>query len=133
MFGGIGHEQVRVLGKPRKSFRMVDVVIATKYIKNFRLAKVYEPRIIDYIDKHQWADNTQEIAKWMIDDLNKNHIEIRRWNRCVLRCFRQVIKHAAWSLKIYVNCVSLYSFLYVFELGLFPSQNLFLLIRQLLY
>ena len=49
MYGGNGDQNIRILGKPRKSFRMVDVVIRAFYIKNFRLQKVYEPRIIDFI------------------------------------------------------------------------------------
>ena len=76
VFGGGGHEFVRVLGKPRKSFRMIDIVFPTNYIKNFRLAKVYEPRIIDFIDKYEAVDNTESIARYMFESLNKSHAEI---------------------------------------------------------
>lgn len=52
VYGGMGNEFIRVMGKPRKSFRMIDVVIRATYIKNFRLQKVYEPQIIRFIQKH---------------------------------------------------------------------------------
>lgn len=52
MYGGNGHQRVRVLGKPRKSFKMIEIVIRTGYIKNFRIKRVYEPRIIAFIDKY---------------------------------------------------------------------------------
>ncbi len=43
MYAGMGHENVRVMGKPRKSFKMIDVVIRRTYLKNFRVQKVYAP------------------------------------------------------------------------------------------
>jgi hypothetical protein len=52
MYGGDGNEHIRVLGKPRKSGRMIDVVIRTGFIKNFRLQKTYEPRVINFITKY---------------------------------------------------------------------------------
>jgi hypothetical protein len=78
VYGGMGHETVIVLGKKRKSFRMIEVSIRTNYIKNLRVQKVYTPRIIDFIKKHQGFFNLciRQYAQGMIDEVNNNHIEI---------------------------------------------------------
>ncbi len=65
MYGGMGHERIMVLGKPRKSFRMVEVILDRKYIKNFRVQKVYAPRIIAFINKHpHLAIDDKEDIEW---------------------------------------------------------------------
>lgn len=76
MYGGMGHQQVRVLGKLRKSSRIIDVVIATNLVKNYRLKKVFEPRVIAFIDKYQPVDDTATIAENMFQELNRGHKEI---------------------------------------------------------
>lgn len=77
MYGGMGHEHIRVLGKPRKSFRMVDVVIRPDYIKNFRVQKVYIPRVIDFIKKYPRHANRYFIDNWTDDMFKPNPIEIK--------------------------------------------------------
>ena len=77
VYGGMGNENVIVLGKPRKSFRLVEVSINTFYIKNLRVQKVYTPRIIDFIKKHKDGYDLIQYAKSMIDFVNTNHKEIR--------------------------------------------------------
>ena len=67
MFNGEGHEHIRVLGKKRKSFRMIDVVVRARYIKNRRLIKVYTPRILDYIRKYPRYIMTLEDAQYYVD------------------------------------------------------------------
>lgn len=44
-FGGMAHERIRVMGQPRKSRRMIEVVIQSRLIGNFRVQKVYKPGI----------------------------------------------------------------------------------------
>ena len=44
VYGGMGHERVRVFGKPRRQRRMINIVIDTRYIKNFRLQKLYDKK-----------------------------------------------------------------------------------------
>ena len=71
IYGGMGHEHILVMGKPRKSFRMIEVVIRKTHIKNFRLQKVYEPRIIEFIKKHSYPypfDYTEFIKS--LDQIN---------------------------------------------------------------
>ena len=53
-FGGIAHETIRVLGKPRKKNRMINVIINTKMIKNFRVQKVYNQEIQSKIGSHSF-------------------------------------------------------------------------------
>ena len=50
-YGGMGHEKIRVIGKPRKSKTLINVVIPTKLITNFRLQKVYSPSLFDKISE----------------------------------------------------------------------------------
>lgn len=76
MYGGMGHQHVRVLGKPRNCGRMIDVVMLTSFIKNFRLKRVYETKVIAFMDKYQPVDDTQAIAESMFEELNERHREI---------------------------------------------------------
>jgi hypothetical protein len=39
-------ERVYVVGKPRKTFKLIKVIMPTKYITNFRLKRIYDKRII---------------------------------------------------------------------------------------
>jgi len=41
-FGGPGHERIRVIGLPRKSYKTINVIIPTKLITNVRIKKIYE-------------------------------------------------------------------------------------------
>ena len=50
-FGGVAHEIMRVIGQPRKSNKMINIIIRTKNIKNFRLQKVYSPTLFDQISR----------------------------------------------------------------------------------
>ena len=73
-FGGNGHEHIRVMGKPRKSSRLIDVVISTSLIKKFRMQKVYDPKIISFIKKHG-GPSAEYMAQWGFDGLNKTNAE----------------------------------------------------------
>ena len=42
-FGGCGHENIRVIGIPRKKYKPIDVIIPTKLITNVRVKKIYQP------------------------------------------------------------------------------------------
>lgn len=75
-YGGMGHERIRVFGKPRRQRRMIDIAIDTRYIKNFRLQKVYDKKVIAFIDKYDTLAASQ-LAEWMLDDLNSQSCEIK--------------------------------------------------------
>lgn len=61
-FGGTAHESIRVLGKPRKQKRLINIIIRTYLIKNFRIQKVYNPRIQSEIGSHHfyWTNRRSE-------------------------------------------------------------------------
>jgi hypothetical protein len=78
VYGGMGHEAIWVMGKPRKSFRMIEVVLRHEYIRNFRLQKVYAPYIIKFLDKHNQGWKVQDIlSSDLLTDFNKHHREIK--------------------------------------------------------
>ncbi|CAL2059974.1 hypothetical protein [Tenacibaculum sp. 190524A05c] len=51
-FGGMAHEDIVVLGKPRKQRKLIRLIMNTNRIKNFRLQKVYKPKLILEIRNH---------------------------------------------------------------------------------
>lgn len=53
-FGGMGHEQIRVIGKPRKQNRLINIVMASSKIKNYRVQKVFHRKIQVDIGKHPY-------------------------------------------------------------------------------
>ncbi len=74
IYGGPGHENIRVLGKKRKSFRMVDLIARADYIKNFRLQKVYSPRVINFINKYDCVADPNEIMNYWVP--RHKHVEL---------------------------------------------------------
>jgi hypothetical protein len=73
IYGGMGDVEVRVLGKPRKAARMIDVVMYTRFIKDFRLQKVYNRRVIAFLDKHNWDLRMgEEATNNYLKQLNSN-------------------------------------------------------------
>jgi hypothetical protein len=68
---------MRVLGKSRKSFRMIDVIINAKYIKNFRVEKTYNPKILKFLKATNWNIYTYEIQEDYLKNLNTFNIEIK--------------------------------------------------------
>lgn len=78
MYGGMGHHHVRVFGKPRKSFRMIDVVIARSFLKNFRVQKTYSPQVIAFLKKYPYYTNAEIIhtgVDWLNETPNSEIIE----------------------------------------------------------
>ena len=45
-YGGTGWEDIVVMGKHRKQFRFIQIVMRRKWITNFRLKKVWDKRVI---------------------------------------------------------------------------------------
>lgn len=54
VYGGMGHENILVIGNPRHSRRYIEIVIARKYVENFRLQKVYKPQVLERIKNSKW-------------------------------------------------------------------------------
>lgn len=49
-----GHESILVIGTPRHSGRYIEIVIARKYVKNFRLQKVFKPVVLKRMNQSKW-------------------------------------------------------------------------------
>lgn len=79
-FGGMGHESIRVIGKPRGNSAMINIVIPTKRIKNFRLQKVYSNSLFDRISEQSIyrVNNTYRLS---IKELNDTLTVIKAYTR----------------------------------------------------
>lgn len=54
VYGGMGHESILVIGTPRYSCKYIEIVIARKYVENFRLQKVFTPAVLKQMEKSAW-------------------------------------------------------------------------------
>ena len=54
IYAGMGHESILVLGIPRHSSRYIEIVIARKYVENFRLQKVFKPVVLKQMNQSKW-------------------------------------------------------------------------------
>ena len=73
---GDGFEKVCVIGKPRRTFKLIEIVIKSDNIENFRLKKVFTPAVLKRMSEstHTWWSNTDEDKKGiiaLIDSLNR--------------------------------------------------------------
>lgn len=68
-FGGVAHEEIRVIGKPRKQHRLINIIMKSNKIKNFRIQKVYHPKIQFDIGSHIYYWNNRRSEK-ELENLN---------------------------------------------------------------
>lgn len=77
VYGGMGHENILVIGVPRHSKKYIEIVISRKYVCNFRIQKVFKPAVLKMMSasKWDWWDNSDETretllkcAEWMNAD-----------------------------------------------------------------
>ena len=56
---GDGYERVVVLGKPRHKHGLAEMVIPLKHFENYRLKKVFEPNVLERMNKsdYSWWEN----------------------------------------------------------------------------
>jgi len=57
---GDGYQKVKVIGRPRKFKKFINVVINSDYITNWRKEKVYNPFIIKQLILNKGWDNSEE-------------------------------------------------------------------------
>ena len=71
IYGGMGHEKVLVIGLPRHSKDYIEIVIARKYVCNFRLQKGFKPAVLKRIKNSEWSwwGNTEESRSRIISAL----------------------------------------------------------------
>lgn len=63
VYGGMGHENILVIGNPRRSSKYIEIVVRRKYVCNFRVQKVYKPAVLKRMDESvwDWWGNTDEV------------------------------------------------------------------------
>lgn len=68
---GDGYENVVVIGLPRHGLKVVEIVMKSKYIENYRMKKVYKPAILKRIcsSSHWWWGDTEEDRRDIIEYL----------------------------------------------------------------
>ena len=83
VYGGMGHENILVIGMPRHSSQYVEIVIARKYVCNFRAQKVFKPAVLKKMKDSEWDwwGNSDEAyqtitgcAAWMNEEAERNRI-----------------------------------------------------------
>ena len=69
---GDGYEKIYVLGKPRKRMGLIKVIMQSRYIKNWRLQKVYDPNVISemthnfgWTNKEEDKKTIEEMLSWL--------------------------------------------------------------------
>ena len=85
-FGGMGHEQIRVIGLPRKRYKTIDVVIPSKLITNVRVKKIYQADLKEKIVENSYylswkKEGDNELNSMMkfaesFNNYNKEHYQI---------------------------------------------------------
>ncbi len=55
VYGGMGHENILVIGMPRHSSKYIEIVIARKHVYNFRLQKVFKPAVLKRMKNSKWG------------------------------------------------------------------------------
>ncbi|MDE6733112.1 MAG: hypothetical protein K2J77_09595 [Oscillospiraceae bacterium] len=74
VYGGMGHENILVIGVPRHMKQYIEVVIRRKHVCNFRVQKVYKPAVLKLMSASEWdwwdnSDDTraslEKSAEWM--------------------------------------------------------------------
>lgn len=78
-FGGMGHENIPVYGLPRKSRKRIKMVIRSGVIKNVRVKKTFDPKIIEMLkDNHFYSSYGNDLTNLnsFADSINKSNSEI---------------------------------------------------------
>jgi hypothetical protein len=66
---GDGYENIRVIGRHRKSGRMVTIIMPSKHINNWQMKKVYEPHIIKLMQQYRGWTASKEDEKRILSML----------------------------------------------------------------
>lgn len=81
VYGGMGYENIHVIGVPRRSKKYIEIVIRRKYVRNFRVQKVYRPAVLKMMSASKWAwsgndeqtrESLEKSAEWMNAEAAEN-------------------------------------------------------------
>ena len=75
VYGGLAHENILVICLPRRSSKYIVIVIARKYVCNFRLKKVFKPAVLEKMKTSKWdwwgqSDESYDRINGCLDWLN---------------------------------------------------------------
>jgi hypothetical protein len=70
---GDGYENIMVIGKPRRTGRLITIIMRSERIENWRVKKVYDKRVLERMKGKTWADRfcDEEIIRRFAESLNK--------------------------------------------------------------
>lgn len=77
-YGGNGYTDIHVYGLPKKSRKKIHIVIRGSMIKNVRVKKTFDPKLIEKIDDnffYDYFDNDETGLQDFADIMNKNQKE----------------------------------------------------------
>ncbi|MBS1738516.1 MAG: hypothetical protein JSS98_18190 [Bacteroidetes bacterium] len=78
-YGGMGHENMPVYGLPRKSWKKIKIVIRPVMIKNVRVKKTFDPKMIEMAtDNHFYSyfGNDEAGLSSFAASMNKDNKEV---------------------------------------------------------
>lgn len=81
-YGGMGHEKIPVIGLPRKKRKKIQVIIDSQLIKNVRVKKTYDIKLIEKIKENYFytnfnkLENEFELLNEFAKSINENNKEI---------------------------------------------------------
>jgi hypothetical protein len=78
-YGGMGHENMPVFGLPRKSWKKIKIVIRSVMIKNVRVKKTFDPKMIEMVKENHFYSyfGIDEVGlKKFADSMNMANKEI---------------------------------------------------------
>ena len=78
-YGGMGHEDMPVYGQPRKSWKKIKIIIRSVMIKNVRVKKTFDQKIIDMVTNNHFYSYFGSDGVGLnsfADSMNKNNKEI---------------------------------------------------------
>ncbi len=76
-YGGNGHTDIPVYGLPRRTGRKIEIVIRGDMIKNVRVKKTFDPKLIAKIDAgffYDYFDNDEASLQTFADSMNANRV-----------------------------------------------------------
>ena len=83
VYGGMGHENILVIGTPRHSYRYIEIVIARKNVTNFRLQRIFKPAVLERMKRSEWdwwgnTDSARDRLIKVLEWLNPEEAEQAR-------------------------------------------------------
>ncbi len=78
-YGGMGHEAMPVYEQPRKSWKKIKIVVSSEMIKNVRVKKTFDPKLIEMITENffyaRFINTVSELNTFAVY-MNKSNKEI---------------------------------------------------------